>query len=226
MKECPNCLSTIANDSNICTKCGWRPYHGVLQGNDNYYPIYEQNFRFISVTSIILTVICICFYLLPLWINYENPSKDLISSVCLGSITLIMSLYVWSLNYLYKYLFNFYHPRDNIFFNIQWYVLSIIAVPILIIIGVSFQLSLNMEGLFSLLFIGIYVLWAFMQILIGWSLIKAEKYDYIGGLSILGYAMLATGIIPLFFFLIPIFLSNIFIKAKKYQDRTSSYQHI
>lgn len=137
-------------------------------------------------------------------------------------MTFVLSLYIWVLSYFYKYLLNFYHPLDNIFFNIQWYILSIVAVPILITIGASFQLSKDIEGLFSLLFIGLYVLWAFMQILIGWSLIKIEKYDYIGGLAILGYAMLAAGILPFFFFLIPIFLSNIFIKTTKYQKKISS----
>lgn len=222
MKECPNCHSSIASDSNICTKCGWRPYHGVIQGIGRFYSISEQNFKFISIISILLTVVSICFCFLPLWINEKNPSENTISSVFLGGMTLIISLYIWALSYLYKYLLNFYHPLDNIFFNIQWYILSIVSIPVLIIIGASFPLSQDIEGVFTLLFIGFYVLWAFMQILIGWSLIKAEKYDYIGGLAILGYIMLAAGILPLFFFLIPIFLSNIFVKATKYQKKISS----
>lgn len=222
MKNCPNCNSSIATDSNICTKCGWRPYHGVLDGETNVYPIAEQNFKYISITSVFLAAISIVFCFFPLWINKAEPSEQAISSLFLGFSTLIILLYAWLLTHLYTYLKNFYHPLDNIFSNIKWNIASILSIPIFIALGSYFHFASDVEGIFLLLFICIYVLWAFMQILIGWSLIKAEKYDYVGGLSVLGYAMLASGILPLLFFFIPIFFSNIFIKATKYYNKLHS----
>lgn len=219
MANCPNCNSPIIEDSNICIKCGWRPYHGVIEGNKNAFSLAGQNFKAISIISVLLSVVSIGFCFLPLWINIKSPSAEAISTTIIFFSTTILLLYVWVLINFYKYLNNFYHPLDNIFSNLRWYIVSMISVPILISIGTSFQLGRDLDGLFTFLLIGLYVLWAFMQILIGSSLIKAEKYDYIGGLSILGYIMLASGIIPLFFFLIPIFFSNIFIKAGKYVNK-------
>lgn len=224
MEYCPNCGSQINFDANICVKCGWRPYHGVRQGNIKYYPLFEQNFKKACIISAILSglMIALCFF--PLWFRKESISENTAMLILYLNIALIIPLLIWQMTQLYKYLHNFYHPLDNIFFNIRWYIASIILLSILVVFGLAIKPLSGIEGGLLLLFIGLYVLWAFMQILIGVSLIKADQYDYVGGLSALGYGILASGVAPLFILFIPFFFGNLFLKAYKYNKKLHSIE--
>lgn len=219
MEYCPNCGSAIAFDANICVKCGWRPYHGIQQGTISYFSLGEQNLknaRIISiVTSCLIIILCSC----PLWFHNESITENTAVSILFTNIFLVILSIIWLTTQLYKYLHNFYHPQDNIFFNIRWEITSIILLCLFFICRSLFNISPTLESGLLLLSIGLYVLWVFMQILIGWSLIKADRYDYVGGLSALGYAILASGIaLPLIVFT-PFFYTNLFMKAYKYNKR-------
>lgn len=219
MEHCQNCHSVIAFDANMCVKCGWRPYHGVQQGNMKYYPLIDQNFRNAGLISILLSsfMIVLCFF--PLWLHSESMAENTALSILFLDIFLIILFIVWQTTQLYKYLHNFYHPLDNIFMNLRWMIACILLLSALFVSGLTLKPSLALEGVLLLLSIGLYILWAFMQMLIGWSLIKADQYDYVGGLSALGYSMLATGIVPPLIVFTPFFFGNLFFKAYKYNKR-------
>ncbi|MDR2954640.1 MAG: zinc ribbon domain-containing protein [Prevotella sp.] len=217
MKDCPNCNAEILSDANICVKCGWRPYHSKLQKvGESYHPLREQKFKYAFITSVLLTLFMIVLSISPIAIRHEWISEKTAMAVIAVCIVFCYILFIAGLSFLFKYLQNFYHPLDNIFHNLKWGTLCIIILPLFILGGAYLEIPKSAYGLLSLFFISGYVLWVFMSLLIGWSLIQVEKYDYIGGLSPLGYSLLASAIIPLFLFFVPICLSNIFYKANRY----------
>lgn len=219
MEHCQNCHSVIAFDANMCVKCGWRPYHGVQRGKMKYHPLINQNFRNAGLISILLSglMIALCFF--PFWLHSELLTETSALSILFLDIFLIILLITWQTTQLYKYLHNFYHPLDNIFMNLRWVITCILLLSAIFVSGFAFKPPHALEGGLLLLSIGLYVLWAFMQILIGWSLIKADQYDYVGGLSVVGYGMLATGIVPPLIVFTPFFFGNLFFKAYKYNKR-------
>lgn len=219
MEHCPNCGSIIAFDANMCVKCGWRPYHRVQQGEMKYYPLIQQNFKDAGLTSTLLLCLMIVLCTFPLWLHSESINEDTAILILLIDIFLIIVLIILQTIQLYRYLHNFYHPLDNIFYNIKWEIVSVIILSVLFVCGFLFKPSQTLEGVLLLISIGFYVLWAFMQLLIGWSLIKADQYDYVGGLSALGYGILASGIVPVFIVFTPFFFGNLFFKAYKYNKR-------
>ncbi|MFV0417992.1 MAG: hypothetical protein ACK5KT_04550 [Dysgonomonas sp.] len=222
MEHCQNCHSVIEFDANMCVKCGWRPYHGVQQGNMKYFPLINQNFRNAGLISMLLSCLMIALYLFPLWLHSESLSEDMALYILFVDIFSIILLTIWQISQLYKYLHNFYHPLDNIFMNLRWMIACILLLSVLFISGLVFKPSRMLEGGLLLLSIGLFVLWIFMQILIGWSLIKVDQYDYVGGLSALGYGMLAAGIVPPLIIFTPFFWGNLFFKAYKYNKRLNA----
>lgn len=220
-KDCPNCSHDIGSEINICEHCGWRPYHSLLKKNAICYPIFRMNYKFAGINSVILFFLMAILYTYPLWGQKDWFSEGTKILLLETLVLLVIILFLLQIHFLYKYLLNFYHPLDNIFKNIRWVIFSVVLLSILVIIAVSFQYSRTIDGLFMFAAIGLYVLWAFMLILIGWSLIKADSYDYVGGISVLGYSLLASGILPVLIILVPLSAVNLFFKAQKYSKLTS-----
>jgi len=222
MKDCPNCNSSFIFDANMCVKCGWRPYHSLLDGKTGFFPLDKQNFKLAIIISSISSCLFLILYLSPLLYRKESVSENVMILGVAINITLVLIFLIWQTRLIYKYLHNFYHPLDNIFLNLRWSIASVMLLSLLVGCGLMFEPMQGVEGGLLFFLIGLYVLWAFMQILIGWSLIKADHYDYVGGTSALGYAIFASGIIPVFLIFTSIFSLNLFIKAYKYDKRLSA----
>lgn len=219
MEYCPNCGSVIAFDANICVKCGWRPYHGIKQGTINYYPLIQQDFKNAGIVSILSSCLIIALCSCPIWFHNKSISEDTAISILFVNVFLIVFSIIWLTIQLYKYLHNFYHPLDNIFYNIKWKIASVILLCLFFTSRLIINISHTFESVLLLLSIGLYVLWVFMQILVGWSLIKTDQYDYVGGLSALGYGILASGIVPPLIVFTPFLFGNLFLKAHIYSKR-------
>lgn len=220
-KHCPNCSAPIEYDANMCSHCGWRPYHGKQLTGVKLYPLAEQNFRQAGIVSITLAFLIAVLCTSPFWIREGDMHRTTFVALFSCNVLMVITLTFIQMNMLRKYLLNFYHPRDNIFSNIGWIKVCIVVMLLAIFISILLpQMKPGIEnGIFSLL-LGLYILWAFLQILTGYSLMKADQYDYVGGVSTLGFILLLSGLIFPLTVLVPFFVANIFFRANRY-DKVS-----
>jgi len=201
------------------------------------YPLRYQNMKEAKIASFILVVLTVFMYLSP-FIYRFLASDGIISAetftIFIFTLVSIFSLYqIW---FVSKYLYNFYHPRSNIFINLRWLMIAVAIISLLILAGIiidryntsdlesgmlkysSITEYGNIQVIISLL-LATYVLWAFTQALTGWMLIDSRDVDYVGGLPTLGYALFISAIIPVFIILVPLCTSNLIIKTNKYAEK-------
>lgn len=200
------------------------------------YPLRYQNMKESKMVSVILIVLVFLLYVSPF--IYRNSSLNQIFSTetfTLFIFTLVIVLSLYQMRFIYKYLYNFYHPRSNIFMNLKWLIVAVVIIALLLLAGMILDqynttrqessISLSdiyrqgdMQVIISLL-LATYVLWVFTQVLSGWMLIDTRDVDFVGGLPILGYALFISAIIPLFIILVPLCSYNLISKAKGYSER-------
>lgn len=235
---CPHCNTKVDTNAIICPSCKYSIRKSEPRTiYEPGYVLIRQNFKLAKLVSVILSflVVLLCFS------PFINRSDFIITHFgenvfppFILVLTIIFSL--WQQLFLLKYLNNFYHPRSNIFTNIRCEIAAVVIILLLGISavvadvhnntdlesGMSLHSSIygygNMQIIMSL-FIAAYVLWVFVHVLTGWVLSDSKKIDFVGGLPMLGYMMIASGIIPLFMIFVPFCLTDIFFRANKYSQK-------
>jgi len=232
---CPHCSSKIDTNVIICPSCNL-PIE-KSGSNTIYEPGYvlnRQNLKLAKIISVILSFLVVLLCLSP-FINRSDFIATHFGENVFPPLILVLTVVfsLWQLVFLLRYLDNFYHPRANIFTNIRC---EIIAVIIILLLGISAVVAdiynntdlesgmllhgsiygyVNMQIIMSL-FIAAYVLWVFVHVLTGWVLSDSKKIDFVGGLPLLGYIIIASGIIPVFLIFVPFCITDIFFRADKY----------
>ncbi|MBF0647517.1 zinc-ribbon domain-containing protein [Dysgonomonas sp. GY75] len=232
IKKCSNCGAILKEEAVRCRYCGEEFSNSSsadtkgVNRSDTRDVIYEefgdskpkllrQNFTMAKIVSIALFFFIISFFVL---VGILKDLKGSDSSVIIFlPIIAIAGFSTWILFILRQYLDNF-QQYNNLQTNLKWLGISISGIFGLFIVYLPLAYyidKLSLGGIAALLYIGAVVLIIILNILSGWRLARFDG-DYVGGINLLGYAMLAMTIFPIVLPVLPLLLFYIFYKAANY----------